>query len=232
IEGLRKRNATLVTLSAFSIAATLRIPLSVSPVWYGFALIVPTYALIAYVLFGYLQAQSMWWLPLVAMLCGRELVDQHQLYALKAFPIDSPRGRFFDANADRARVLNDFIRHVHGGTLAVLPEGITLDYLTERRTTLTFHTFTPVETADPKVERAIIDEFATHPPDLVAIVSRDVAEYGYRGFGVDYDQRLVRYLFEKYGVVRNYALPRFQLILLSNMSSEHSGINRNHTKLP
>jgi hypothetical protein len=129
-------------------------------------------------------------------------------------------------------VLNDFIRHVHGGTLAVLPEGITLDYLTERRTTLTFHTFTPVETADPNVEDAIIGEFAAHPPDLVAIVSRDVTEYGYRGFGVDYDQRLVRYLFEKYEVARSYPLPRFQLILLANMSRQHSGINQNPSKLP
>src|SRR5581483_3791453 len=231
IEGFRKRNPMLITLSAFSIATTLRIPLSVSPVWYGFVLIVPTYALIAYVLFGYLQARSMWWLPLVALLCGRELVDQHELYAMKAFPIDSPRGRLYDANADRARVLNAFIQHIHGGTLAVLPEGITLDYLTERRTTLSFHTFTPVETADERVENAIIDEIERRPPDLVAIVSRDVTEYGYRGIGIDYDLRLVAYLFQNYSVVRDFNLPRFRMLLLSNMSHKRSGIIERPGKL-
>jgi len=221
VEGFRRRNMTLVTLSAFSIATTLRIPLSVSPVWYGFALIVPTYALIAYVLFAMLPGRSMWWLPLIALLCGQELYDQHRLWAVKEFPIDSPRGRFFDANPDRARVLNQFIQHVHGGTLAVLPEGIALDYLTERKTTLSFHTFTPVETAAPQVESAIIAEFASRPPDLVAIVSRDVTEYGYRGFGVDYDRSLSAYLTQHYRLIRQWSQPRFQMILLArsdNMS--------------
>jgi hypothetical protein len=152
------------------------------------------------------------------------------MYALKQFPIHSPRGRFFDANPDRARVLNEFIQRVHGGTLAVFPEGITLDYLTERRTTLSFHTFTPVETADRKIEDAIIGEFVTRPPDLVAIVSRDVTEYGYRGFGVDYDQRLVAYLFANYRVVRNFNLPRFRMIVLDNLSRQHSGINSKREK--
>jgi hypothetical protein len=217
VQGFRERNGTLLTLSAFSIASTLRIPLSVSPAWYGFALIVPVYALIAYVLFGYLplREKAIWWIPLIALLCGRDLAEQRVRYALKAFMISSPRGTFYDANPDRARVLNEFIAQLHGGTLAVLPEGITLNYLSGTRTTLTFHTFTPVETADPKVEDSIIAEFAARPPDRVAIVSRDVREYGYQGFGVDYDQRLSAYLTSKYSLERRWSAPRFQLYLLT-----------------
>ncbi|HEX9500542.1 MAG TPA: hypothetical protein VGA10_02700 [Thermoanaerobaculia bacterium] len=214
LQGFRTRNANLLTLSAFSIASTLRVPLSVSPAWYGFVLIVPTYALIAYVLFGYLRGNSIWWIPLIALLCGRDLAEQRVRYALKASPIVSTRGIFYDANPDRAQVLNAFIQHVHGGTLAVLPEGITLNYLTESRTTLTFHTFTPVETAAPTIENAIIGEFAARPPERVAIVDRDVTEYGYRGFGVDYDQQLWAYLIEKYRLERNWTMPRFRMILL------------------
>ncbi len=217
VQSFRQRNATLLTLSAFSIATTLRVPLSVSPVWYGFVLIVPTYALISYVLFEsfHLGRRAVWWLPLVALLCGRDLIEQHQRYALKAFPIVSPRGSFYDANPDRARVLNDFISHVHGGTLAVLPEGLTVNYLTESRTTLTFHTFTPVETANPQVEDSIIGEFVTRHPERVAILTRDVREYGYRGFGIDYDQRLFAYLLDHYRVARHWSEPRFQLLLLA-----------------
>jgi hypothetical protein len=212
----RQRNPTLLTLSAFSIASTLRIPLSVSPAWYGFALIVPLYALIAYALFEYLPlgGRAIWWIPLIALLCGRDLAEQRERYGLKSFAISSPRGTFYDVNPDRARVLNEFIAQFQGGTLAVLPEGLTLNYLTRARTTLTFHTFTPVETADPRVESSIIEEFKAAPPDRVAIVSRDVTEYGYRGFGVDYDQRLLTYLTENYVLDRRWDRTRFHLTLL------------------
>ena len=213
-QGFRTRNSNLLTLSAFSIASTLRIPLSVSPAWYGFVLIVPTYALIAYVLFGYLRGNSIWWIPLIALLCGRDLAEQRVRYALKASPIVSPRGMFYDVNSDRAAVLNAFIQRVHGGTLAVLPEGLTLNYLTGSRTPLTFHTFTPVETAAPSVEDSIIGEFMARAPSRIAIVDRDVTEYGYRGFGVDYDLKLWNYLFAKYRVEQNWATPRFRLLLL------------------
>src|SRR5262249_48837709 len=107
-QGFRARNTTLMTLSAFSIASTLRVLLNVSPAWYGFVLIVPTYALIAYVLFGYLRGNSVWWIFLVAFICGRDLAGQRELYALKAYPIQSARGMLYDSNPDRASALNDF----------------------------------------------------------------------------------------------------------------------------
>ncbi len=213
--GYLRRNATLVILSAFSIATTLRVPLSVSPVWYGFALIVPTYALISYVLFEHLRigARAVWWLPLVAFLCGRDLIEQHERFALKMFPIESSRGRLYDANPDRARALGDLIREVHGGTMAVIPEGLTVNYLTATRTTLSFHTFTPVETANSSVENAIIGEFAKSPPDRVVILTRAVGEYGYRGFGIDYDTRLFAYITRNYRLAREWDMPRFHMVL-------------------
>jgi hypothetical protein len=218
VQGFRERNPTLLTLSAFSIASTLRILLNVSPAWYGFVLIVPLYALIAYVLFAYLPQRgvsgSIWWIPLIAFLCGRDLGQQRERYAVKSFAITSPHGTFYDSNPDRARVLNEFIGTVRDGTLAVMPEGITLNYLTGRPTSLSFHTFTPVETADPAVEQSIIDELLKRPPERVAIVSRDVREYGYRGFGIDYDRRVMSYLFANYRVERHWSEPRFRLVLM------------------
>ena len=214
LQGFRERNSTLLTLSAFSIASTLRVPLSVSPAWYGFVLVVPVYALIAYVLFRYLPGNSIWWIPLVALICGRDLAEQRVRYALKEFPITSSRGTFYDSNPDRARVLNEFIQYVPGGTLAVLPEGITLNYLTRTRTPLSFHTFTPVETADPAVENSIIGEFVNRAPDRVALLKRDVTEFGYIDLGVDYDRRLMSYITHKYRLERNWVRKRFYLLLL------------------
>jgi hypothetical protein len=64
------------------------------------------------------------------------------------------------------------------------------------------------------VETAIIGEVRTRPPDRVAILTRDVREYGYRGFGVDYDRRLLTYVAENYRLERRWTSPRFQLLLL------------------
>jgi hypothetical protein len=205
---IRDRNGPLLLFAAFSVATTLRIPLAVSPIWYGFVLVVPTYALIAYV------CRSVWWMPLIVLLCGRDLVEQHQRYALKQFPIVSIRGTFYDWNPDRARILTEFIGRVRGGTLAVMPEGVTLNYLTRTRTTLSYHTFTPVETAYPDVERDILRELADRPPDRVAIVQRDVREFGYRGFGVDYDQQVAAWLRANYAFEGQWQEPRFSLHLL------------------
>jgi hypothetical protein len=189
---LRDRKSPLVFFAAFSVACTLRIPLNVSPPWYGVVLTVPTIALAAYILFCYQprrNAMAILWLAPFIVSAGSDLWQQHVLYAQKQYAIVTPRGTFYDGNADRARILTSAIRAVQGGTLAVIPEGITINYLANVPTTLTFHTFTPVEVDAPSVEDAMLRELTAHPPDRVLMVSRDLREYGARGFGVDYDLR-------------------------------------------
>jgi hypothetical protein len=102
---------------------------------------------------------------------------------------------------------------VSGGTLAVIPEGITINYLAGARTPLTFHTFTPVEVDAPQIEDAIVRELTTHPPDRVLMVSRDLREYGARGFGVDYDLRAGALLRSRYRVENIWRGQRFQAAL-------------------
>jgi hypothetical protein len=201
----RDRESPLALFATASIASTLRIALNVSPVWYGFVLVVPTYLLIAYLLFEYLPSRGVYthraallWLPLIALVCGRELWQQHDAYASKRFPIVSMRGRFYDHNADRAAAISSFLASAPRGTLVVFPEGITLNYLAGLRTPLTFHTFTPVETASAEVEQRIIAELNAHPPDHIVIVNRDVREYGYRGFAIDYEQRVFAWIAARY----------------------------------
>ena len=181
---VRDRESPLVIFAAFSVACTLRIPLNVSPSWYGFVLTVPTIALAAYTLFCYLPRRNamaiLWLAPFIAN-AGADLWQQHERYAQKRYAIVTPRGTFYDWNADRARTLTSVIGAVQGGTLAVIPEGITINYLANVPTTLSFHTFTPVEVDAPQVEDAIVRELTTHPPDRVLMVSRDLREYGARG---------------------------------------------------
>lgn len=214
---VRDRESPLVIFAAFSVACTLRIPLNVSPSWYGFVLTVPTIALAAYTLFCYLPRRNvmaiLWLAPFVAN-AGGDLWQQHERYAEKRYAIVSPRGIFYDWNADRARTLNSVIGAVQGGTLAVIPEGITINYLANVPTTLSFHTFTPVEVDAPQTEDAIVRELTMHPPDRVLMVSRDLREYGARGFGIDYDLRAGALLRAQYHVENIWRGERFNAMLL------------------
>jgi len=213
---VRDRKSPLLIFAAFSVATTLRIPLNVSPSWYGFVLTIPAMALAAYALFCYLPRRNvlalLWIAPFLTN-AGNDLWQQRVRYAEKRYAIVSPRGTFYDWNADRAAILNRVMATVHDGTLAVMPEGITINYLTQTRTPLTFHTFTPVETADPAVEDVIVRELIAHPPDRVLLVSRDVREYGSRGFGVDYDIRVIALLRDRYRVQQEWRGERFEAIL-------------------
>jgi hypothetical protein len=214
---VRDRESPLVIFAAFSVACTLRIPLNVSPSWYGFVLTVPTIALAAYTLFCYLPRRNaiaiLWLAPFVAN-AGADLWQQHERYAEKRYAIVTPRGTFYDWNADRARTINSVIGAVQGGTLAVIPEGITINYLAAVPTTLSFHTFTPVEVDAPQTEDAIVRELITRPPDRVLMVSRDLREYGARAFGVDYDLRAGALIRSRYRVENIWRGERFNAMLL------------------
>jgi hypothetical protein len=217
----RARRDVLLPLAALSIASTLRIPLNVAPWWYGFVLIVPVYLLIAYVLFAFLPARGVYarnaaavWVIVFAAFAVRGLADQRLRFSVKQFPVHTIRGTYYDANSDRAAVLAEVMPRLRGDTLSVFPEGIGLDYLAAARTPLTWYTFIPPETADPQIEDRIIRELERQPPRRVAFVRRSVAEFGYRGFGVDYDVRLAAWIRSHYRVEQVWLRPEFQLELL------------------
>jgi hypothetical protein len=208
---IRDRSRPLFLLSLFSIVTTLRVALNVSPGWYGFTLVIPIYILLV----AFLRRPI--WLLLIGAIAVRGLCDQHQRYAMKQYPIVSSRGTFYDANEDRAAILTQFLQRVHGGTLVVIPEGITLDYLGHATTPLTYHTFTPVETDDPRVEQEITHEMALHPPERIALVDREVREFGYRGFGVDYNLQLAAWIQRHYRGEVRWRGSRFYLVLLHRL---------------
>lgn len=209
----REEDRPLFTLALFSIAATLRIWLNISPGWYGFSLVLPVFVLLAAVLFERKRLAALWLIPVVVA-CGLILWEQHQRYELKRYPIVSMRGTFYDVNRGRAGVLTTFLEHVKSGTLVVIPEGISLDYLAGVTTTLTYHTFTPVEIDDPRVELPIVREISAKPPDRIAIVDREVKEFGYRGFGVDYGFHLAKWIAAHYRPEAQLRGPEFWMVVL------------------
>jgi hypothetical protein len=223
---IARRDADLVILSTVAVVATARIALNLAPSWYGFVLVLPTYLVIARVLFNDLPAlrvyspRAAWlWLPLFGLIATAGLIQQRTRYEVKEYPIDTPRGRLYDANPDRARVLNEFIRTTRARSMVVFPEGVSLNYFTGIRNPLRRYIFTPPETAAPPVEAELLDALIEREPETVVILSRDVTEFGMRGFGEDYNRELASMIATRYRLERDWRLPRFRLALSRLTSS-------------
>ncbi|MBV9497384.1 MAG: hypothetical protein JOZ54_24315 [Acidobacteria bacterium] len=218
---LRRPREPLLFLLLMSMTTSSRIFFNLSPDWYGFVFSLPAVVLILYTLFAWLPARGVYsrglalsWLPLVILIAGRWLFEQNEAYVYKRFLINTPRGSFYDADADRARAINEALPQLRDAkSLAVFPEGLSLNYFARVPTTLTYHTFIPPETADPSVEARILTELQQRPPDYAIVVSRAVGEFGYRAFAVDYDQRIGEHLRQSYTPIAQWRGPSFRMQL-------------------
>jgi hypothetical protein len=219
---IRYRDSPLIVLLSFSLASIPRVFLNLTPDWYGFVCAVPLYALVAYVVFEWLPLRCVysrrtswfWFLPIgiVALLALRQ---QHIVWSLKAYPVATRRGTFYDIDPDRAAILNAALPELERTqTLAVIPEGLTLNYFAGVRTNLAVYIFTPAEIANEEIDRSVAEQLRVRHPERVAIVTRDMREFGSRGFGIDYGGRIAAVLRADYTVERRWDAPRFSLILL------------------
>jgi hypothetical protein len=207
IPALRAPRRPLAMLLYFSAASSARIFLKLAPAWYGFVLTIPTYLLIAYVLFAYLPERRIYsrrlsalWLAFAMVIVARGVRSQMNDYARKSAPVATIRGTFYE-EPSRAAVLEPLlgaIRTSGARSLVAMPEGLALNYLSGVETPLSYSTFTPIEAAHPVIEQRVLDELSARRPELVAVVSRHVNEFGYRGFGVDYDLRIAAFLRTRY----------------------------------
>jgi len=99
---------------------------------------------------------------------------------------------------DVERVLAAIRRRVPAdGTLAVVPEGVIMNFLTRRVNPTRFITLMP-----PEVimfgEDAMLDSFQRHPPDFLVWTQESAEGYGFRMFGAGYAERLAAWLRDNY----------------------------------
>ena len=201
---IRARDTRLPLLWCASITSTARIALHVTPTFNGFAYVLPTIVLFVYLALTIDPRAKALWLAVFAGVAANALWMQVDRARQPAERVQTPRGAYLDTNADRAAAVSgvlDALRAAPPGTLAVVPEGVSINYFSARRTPLRRYLFTPPETGDPRIEADVIREWRAHPPDFVAVTSRPVSEYGARGFGEDYDQNLARLIATDYGRV-------------------------------
>jgi hypothetical protein len=96
-----------------------------------------------------------------------------------------------------------------GATLAVLPEGVMINYLARRETPSPYLTYMPDGMA-LLGEQALLAPLQAHPPDFVVVVSRDTSELGPAFFGVDYAQATLGWIKEHYDPVGKLGPGPFQ----------------------
>jgi hypothetical protein len=82
-------------------------------------------------------------------------------------------------------------------SLAVLPEGVLLNYLTRTPNPTPYVNFMPPELLFFG-EDAWLAAFAARPPELIVLVHKDTSEYGYPFFGRDYARELARFVESAY----------------------------------
>jgi hypothetical protein len=93
-------------------------------------------------------------------------------------------------------------------TLAVLPEGVILNYLSRRASPVPYITIVPPEMA-MFGEDAIFGSLQKTPPDFIVIVHRDTSGYGYRFFGIHYGQKTMSWIRKNYWVLEQVGATPF-----------------------
>jgi len=119
------------------------------------------------------------------------LADRY--YRDKTLAIGSGTDRFLTAQTEglwQGVGLRDALQELrsvggrHSFTLAVLPEGVMLNYLLRVRSPLAVVTAMPPELLIHGESR-LLAPLMSNPPDFIAIVAKDTSEYGFERFGTD-----------------------------------------------
>lgn len=217
----RRREAGFqLALCVFALALLAKMLLNARVFHYGFALALPATLLVVVALVGWIPA----WLDgrgragdvlragalaaLALGVVGHLRITQGFLdrktetvgTGADAFRADL-RGRFV------SQALEGFARHAPpGATLAVLPEGVTINWLARAVNPTPYVNFMPPELL-LFGERRIVEAFEAAPPDFVMLVHKDTSEYGVQFFGPDYGAALARWVQEHYVAVEQYGQP-------------------------
>jgi hypothetical protein len=213
-----RRARTLLALAAFAFVLLGKMILNARVQHYGFALALPATLLAIAATVGLLpealerRGRAGWVLRTAALVLfagwtAAQLRTTQGFLARKVVTV----GRAGDAfHSDiRGRYVNEALEAFAalarpGATLAVLPEGVMLNYLAESVNPTPYVNFMPPELLLFGEER-ILAAFQATPPDWILLVHKDTSEYGFPLFGPDYGTRLASWIQAEYSAVRQFA---------------------------
>lgn len=224
--GDRERTMRLMPLIiwfAFALVLLAKMGLNPRIVHYGFYLALPA-MVVAVVLMSWLipHVLASWkseavargfrqlalWVLVAAI--APYLGIAHGWYRSRTLAVGSGADRFYASTmGGQGRVAREALRTLEettfpGATLAVMPEGVMLNYLMRRESPLRVINLMPPEMM-AFGEDDVLRSLAANPPDFVLLIPRSTTEYGYPRFGSDarYGLRIMAWINERYEVARD-----------------------------
>lgn len=212
----------LVTWSVFAMVLLAKMGLNPRISHYGFYLGLPASVLTIVVLCWLIPHQLDRWSSAAGARFFRRLAVvalvgamapyvglSHALYRTKQLAIGSGGDRFFaSSRLWQGHAVRQALQHIEQlnaprSTLAVLPEGVMLNYLLRWDSPLRVINLMPPEIIAFD-EDDVLRSLQAAPPDFILLIHRDVIEYGYPLFGTDprYGLRTMTWLTDHYRSIR------------------------------
>ncbi|WP_243338087.1 glycosyltransferase family 39 protein [Anaeromyxobacter soli] len=200
-----------LALATFALALLGKMLLNARIIHYGFALAMPA-SLLVIVWFtwsapkllesrglrgGVFRGVATGFLAVIALAYVQRASN---LFATKKVQVGTGASAF--VADDRGLFVAEMVRRIEqraapGDTLAVIPEGVMINFLTHHSSPLPYLTYLPDAIA-AFGEAAMLEALRHAPPDLVLVVSRDASEHGARTFGIDYAGDTLQWLRQNY----------------------------------
>jgi hypothetical protein len=147
----------------------------------------------------------------IAFVLASAVRDSYRFLAAKRTVIGS------GADAFRADVRGPFVaaalESLGGleprGTLVALPEGVMINYLLRRPSSIPYLTMLPSDQAQFG-EDELLGSMERRPPDVVVLVHRTTTEFGLPLFGRDYAPRTLDWIYARYAVAFTVGDPPLQ----------------------
>ena len=204
-------------LLVWAVAMTAKMVLNLHIFHYGFALAMPATLVGIVLLIGWLPAWidriggCGWVLRSAAVATLLVVIWAHghafALYWSRKTIIVGNGGDAFLADP-RGKIIDRVVSYLNasvppGATLAVMPEGLTVNYFSRRENPTGQLNFTP-----PAIimygEDQMLAAVQAHPPDYLLLTNIDASEYGATAFGVDYAMKLTAWLDKNYDAQRTF----------------------------
>jgi hypothetical protein len=232
-------------LSVFSFLLLGKIILKTQILHYGFGLAMPaTMMVVSFLLFHLplcLKNKYQKILPFRVMsiaLLGIFILAHIDIsryaYSLKNQAIISAKGTIITWNPrvfSQGKIIETAIQEINKlmkpqDRFMVFPEGVMLNYLTERKNPSSYINFMPTELIVFKEEKILADIQKT-PPDYILIAEKITDEYGYHYFGKDYGQKIYSWLMRNYFPITTIGAPPLTGEGFGIQILKHRGTERN-----
>ncbi len=219
----KEKISSYLVLFVISLLLILRIIFLASPNGYGFFLLVPS--LVCYYIFFkdicfplftfiirvainknvkryYLFSVSIFFV-LLSLLFAR---FNYESYSMKKCSIFTPRGNlyFFCTPCTQRFWETVYFLRKHtakNAKVVVFPEGIGINFFSQRDNPLRYHTFLP-PIVRIVTENKIIKNLNKYKIDYIIILSRATYEYGYPFFGIHYGENIYHWILNNYELIK------------------------------